>query len=59
MSTHNTCFYGEYRKLSLNEPCHEKTCLTPYAIIKDADQPAHPRSLIVSLLFASKIALCV
>ena len=32
--------------LKLNEPCHEKTCLTPYANNKGADQPAHLRSLI-------------
>ena len=30
----------------LYELSHEKTCLMPYAINKDADQPAHPRSLI-------------
>ena len=28
------------------EPGHEKTCLMSYADNKDADQPAHPRSLI-------------
>ena len=28
------------------EPGHEKMCLMPYANNKDADQPAHPRSLI-------------
>ena len=28
------------------EPSHEKMCLTSYANNKDADQPAHPRSLI-------------
>ena len=28
------------------EPGHEKTCLMSYANNKDADQPAHPRSLI-------------
>ena len=28
------------------EPCHEKTWFMPYAKIKDADQPALPRSLI-------------
>ena len=27
-------------------PCHEKTCFMLYANKKDADQPAHPRSLI-------------
>ena len=27
-------------------PGHTKTCLMPYANNKDADQPAHPRSLI-------------
>ena len=30
----------------LYEPCHEKTCLMPYANNKDVDQPAHLRSLI-------------
>ena len=38
------------RKLDLNlktnEPGREKMCLMPYANIKGADQPAHPRSLI-------------
>ena len=29
-----------------NEPDNEKTCLMSYANNKDADQPAHPRSLI-------------
>ena len=28
------------------EPGHEKMCLMPYANNKDADQPAHLRSLI-------------
>ena len=28
------------------EPGHVKTCLMSYANYKDADQPAHPRSLI-------------
>ena len=28
------------------EPRHEKTCLMPYAINNNADQPAHPHSLI-------------
>ena len=27
-------------------PGHAKTCLIPYANNKDANQPAHPRSLI-------------
>ena len=31
---------------SLYEPGHEKMCLMSYANNKDADQPAHPRSLI-------------
>ena len=31
---------------NLNEPGHEKMGLMPYANNKDADQPAHPRSLI-------------
>ena len=29
-----------------HEPGHEKMCLMSYAHNKDADQPAHPRSLI-------------
>ena len=29
-----------------NGPGHAKTCLMPYANNKDADQPAHPCSLI-------------
>ena len=28
------------------EPCHEKTCLMPFANNKGADQPAHPHRLI-------------
>ena len=28
------------------EPHHEKTCFVSYAKNKDADQPAHPLSLI-------------
>ena len=31
---------------NLNEPSHEKMCLMSYANNKDADQPAHLRSLI-------------
>ena len=34
----------------LNEPGHEKMCLMPYANNKDADQPAHPRSLISAFI---------
>ena len=30
----------------LYEPGHEKMCIMSYANNKDADQPAHPRSLI-------------
>ena len=30
----------------INEPRHEKTCFMPYANYKDANQPAHPQSLI-------------
>ena len=37
----------KYKKnLLLNWPCREKTCLRGFADNKDADQPAHPRSLI-------------
>ena len=35
------------------EPCHEKTCFIPYANNKGTDQPAHPRSLISTFLFAA------
>ena len=35
---------------SLNGPGHEKTCFMLYANNKDADQPAHPRSLISVLV---------
>ena len=31
-------------------PGHAKMCLTPYANSKDADQPAHPRSLIITFV---------
>ena len=34
---------------SLHEPGHEKMCLIPYANNKDADQPAHPRSKLISV----------
>ena len=30
------------------EPGHEKMCLMPYVKNKGADQPAHPRSLMIS-----------
>ena len=33
-------------KATSYRPGHAKTCLMPYANNKDADQPAHPRSLI-------------
>ena len=39
------CFQYE-EKIFTFEPRHEKTCLKPYANNKDADQPAHSRSLI-------------
>ena len=35
------------------EPRHVKTCLMTYANYKGADQPAHPRSLISTFLFAA------
>ena len=35
-----------YYSVNLTEPDHEKMCLKSYANNKDADQPAHPRSLI-------------
>ena len=34
----------------INEPHHEKRCLMPYANNKCADQPAHPRSLIFTIV---------
>ena len=33
-----------------NGPGHAKTCLMPYANNKGADQPAHPRSLISTII---------
>ena len=36
--------------LSLNGPDHAKMCLMPYANNKGADQPAHPRSLISTIV---------
>ena len=38
---------------NLNEPGHEKPCLMLYANNKDADQPAHPRSLISAFVVHS------
>ena len=35
------------------EPRHEKTCFMPYANNKVADQPAYPRSLISTFVFAA------
>ena len=35
------------------EPRHEKTCFKLCANKKDADQPAHPRSLISVFVFAA------
>ena len=38
---------GEQQPHPVNyEPGHEKMCLMSYANNKEADQPAHPRSLI-------------
>ena len=39
------------------EPSREKTCLMSYANNKDADQPAHPRSLISVFVFATGMVL--
>ena len=36
-------------------PGHAKTCFMPYANNKGADQPAHPRSLISTFVFAALI----
>ena len=41
---------GMVRK-SLFGPQHEKTCLRRVVSNKDADQPAHPRSLISAYVF--------
>ena len=38
----------------VNEPDHEKMCLTSYANNKGADQPAHPRSLISAFVVRCK-----
>ena len=35
------------------EPCHQKTCLTPYVNNKDANQPARPRNLKNTNVFAA------
>ena len=37
--------------MRLSELHHEKTCLMTYANNKDADQPAHPHSLISTFVF--------
>ena len=44
-----------YVFLSICEPCHEKSCLMPYANIKSADQPTHLCSLIIHIVAISKI----
>ena len=50
ITNHIKSLFQEFRSLvsarTVNESDHEKTCLMPYAYNKDADQPAHPRSLI-------------
>ena len=38
--------YLTFDVIIIYEPGHEKTCVMPYANNKDADQPAHPCSLI-------------
>ena len=38
---------------SIIQPCHEKTCFMPCANNKDADQPAHLRSLFSVFVFHS------
>ena len=63
------CDYGGgyIIKVYTYEPGHEKMCLMPYANNKDADQSAHPRSLIsafvvrcqdrmISLVYISEIS---
>ena len=40
----------EYHPCDNNGPRREKTCLRGFAKNTDADQPAHPRSLISALV---------
>ena len=47
----NTSFKAQAKIVHTNEPGHEKMCLMSYANIKDADQPAHPHSLISAFVF--------
>ena len=45
--------------MSLYGPCREKTCFGGFVNNKGADQPAHPRSLIIDFiirLFESTIS---
>ena len=43
--------YANHAFVCLLDPRHEKICFMPYANNKDADQPAHLRSLISAFLF--------
>ena len=52
------CMVELFRKKTLNYrfafgPGHAKMCLMPYANNKGADQPAHPRSLISTIVVRS------
>ena len=44
--TFHNYFFKRLSLLIINEPRHEKNLFLPHANNKDADQPAHPRSLI-------------
>ena len=43
---------GRQKILLTYGPRQEKTCLRGFANNKDADQPAHPRSLVSAFAFA-------
>ena len=43
----------DYIIFLINEPHNEKTYFTFYANNKDADQPMHPRSIIISFVVNS------
>ena len=47
------CKFSSTVHLEIRELCHQKTCLMPYANNKDADQPAHPRSLVSAFIIHS------
>ena len=49
IGTHIICFYGEIR----NEPTHDKTYNKTCVTNKDSDQPVHPSSLAMVLVYPS------